>query len=182
MRATVSYGGSWSVAVRRVTIPAQDPESGEVVRYKAFVDHPGAVAVVPLRRAEFGYEVVMVRQYRMTLERDILEIPAGTREKDEPFLDCARRELREETGLAADSFLPLGEIWPAPGISNERMALYLAFGLYPDPLPADEDEQITLETHALAELVPAALDGRLEDGKSVVALLRAAHYLENNLL
>lgn len=182
MKANVDHSGGWRLSVRRVAITAQEPGTEQVVQYKPFVDHPGAVAVVPLQRTDSGYDVVMVRQYRMTLERIILEIPAGTREPDEPFLDCARRELREETGMAAETLLPLGEIWPAPGISNERMALYLAFGLYPDPLPADDDEQITLETHALSELVPAALDGRLEDGKSVVALLRTAHYLEANAL
>jgi len=92
-------------------------------------------------------------------------------------LQCAQRELREETGFRAAEMTPLGEIWPAPGFTDERMALFLATGLTPDPLPMDIDEDIVVETWPLAELAAMAIDGRLEDAKSVVSVLRAVHHL-----
>jgi ADP-ribose pyrophosphatase len=149
---------------------------------RGFIDHPGAVVVVPLLPGDngdgaHGPRVLMLRQYRPALERTILELPAGTREGDEPWLTCAQRELREETGQRAASFVALGEVWAAPGLTNERMALFLAEGLASDPLPMDMDEEIAVEEWPLAELVAMALDGQLEDAKSVVAILRAARHL-----
>ena len=141
------------------------------------IEHPGAVVLVPLRLGGSGPEVLMLRQYRPALGLTILELPAGTREPKEPWLSCALREWREETGFRAESMTALGEIWPAPGLSDERMALFLAEGLSADPLPMDVDEEIVVEVWPLAELVVMALDGRLEDGKSVAAILRAAHHL-----
>jgi ADP-ribose pyrophosphatase len=123
----------------------------------------------------------MLRQHRPALGQTILELPAGTREPDEPWLSCAQRELQEETGYRAETFTPLGAIWPAPGLSNERMALFLATGLTADPLPMDVDEEIGVEAWPLDELVEMALDGRLEDGKSAIAVLRAARYLRREV-
>lgn len=172
----VIWDDKWRVRVHDVALP-----DGRTVE-KATVDHPGAVVIIPLKPAAQGYDVLMLRQYRLALDRVILELPAGTREGNEPWLTCAQRELREETGYAAESFVPLGEVWPAPGLSNERMALFMATGLYPSPLPKDEDESISLTTQPLVELVAAALDGQLEDAKSVIAVLRAAHFLERGSL
>ncbi len=145
---------------------------------RAVIDHPGAVVLAPLVTTESGAPaLLMVRQYRLALGTTLFELPAGTRDPGEPWLQCAQRELREETGFRAAEMTPLGEIWPAPGFTNERMALFLATGLTPDPLPMDIDEDIVVETWPLAELAAMAIDGRLEDAKSVVAILRAAHHL-----
>jgi ADP-ribose pyrophosphatase len=168
----IAWEGKWRVRVDSVRLPG-----GEVLE-RGLIEHPGAVVLLPLLpRAAGGYDVLILRQYRPALRRTILELPAGTREPDEPWLACAQRELQEETGHRAATFTPLGEIWPAPGISDERMALFMATGLAADPLPMDIDEEIVVETWALADLVEMALDGRLEDGKSVVAVLRAARHL-----
>ena len=144
------------------------------------IDHPGAVVLVPLLMAEadHGPRVLMLRQYRPALGQTILELPAGTREAGEPWLLCAQRELQEETGYRAESLEPLGEVWAAPGLSNERMALFLATNLTADPLPMDVDEEIAVEVWPLRELAAMALDGRLEDAKSAVAVLRAARHLQ----
>ena len=142
------------------------------------IDHPGAVVIVPLLPGDGGPQVLMLRQYRPALDLTILELPAGTREPDEPWLLCAQRELREETGQRAATFTALGEVWAAPGLTNERMAVFLAEGLSGDPLPMDEDEQIAVEPWPLAELAVMALDGRLDDAKSVVGILRAARHLD----
>ena len=159
-------GRSWRLRVDSLLRPDGGLEE------KGYVEHPGAVVLVPLQ----GDQVIMLRQYRAAVGETILELPAGTRGWDEDWLACAQRELREETGYRADRFVSLGQVWPAPGFSSERMAIFLATGLTPDPLPQDFDEQITLQTIPLDELVTMALDGRLQDAKSIAALLRTAHY------
>lgn len=144
------------------------------VAEKGYIDHPGSVLIVPL----LSDQVLMLKQYRLALNRPILELPAGTREQDEDWLTCARRELREETGYRAENWTSLGYVWPAPGLTNELMALYLATALEPSPLPADTDEHIEVQPMSLDRLVKEALDGRLQDAKSVVGILRTAAYLE----
>lgn len=161
-------GSSWRLRVREIGRPDGSLEK------QGYVEHPGAVALVPIR--EEG-TVLMLRQYRPAVGQAILELPAGTRGWEEPWLACAQRELREETGYRAATFTPLGEVWPAPGYSTEVLALYLATGLSRAPLAADFDEVIALEPLPLAELVAMARDGRLQDGKSVAGILRAASYL-----
>jgi ADP-ribose pyrophosphatase len=147
-----------------------------VIVERGYIEHPGAVVLVPL----LGDKVLMLRQYRWTVDETVLELPAGTRGWDEEWLVCAQRELREETGYRAEQFISLGEVWAAPGVSDERMALFLATGLTPAPLAADFDEVIKVEPVALEELVVMALDGRLEDAKSVVGVLRAAEYVKRD--
>jgi ADP-ribose pyrophosphatase len=122
-------------------------------------------------------QVLMLRQYRLALGETILELPAGTRHDDESWLDCAQRELREETGFRAGQLISLGEVWPAPGVTNELMAVYLAADLTPGPLAADADEQIEVQPLPMATLLPMALNGQLQDAKSVVGILRAAAHL-----
>jgi ADP-ribose pyrophosphatase len=124
-----------------------------------------------------GENVRILRQYRIALKSTILELPAGTKEPEEDWLVCARRELREETGYRADQWTSLGKVWPAPGITNEVMAVYLARELSPAPLPPDADEEIEVVTYPFADLAAMALNGDLQDAKSVVAILRAAAYL-----
>jgi ADP-ribose pyrophosphatase len=148
--------------------------TNDTILERGIIDHPGSVVVVPMQ----GEEVLILRQYRLSLNETILELPAGTREPDEEWLACARRELQEETGHRAENWIPLGHVWPAPGLTNEEMAIYLASSLSPAPLPADADEEIEVEKMPLRELAKMALDGRLMDAKSVVALLRAAAYLD----
>ena len=161
-------GPSWRLHVRTLHRP-----DGSTVE-KGLIEHPGAVVLVPLTEAG---QVLMLRQLRPSLGRSILELPAGTRGWDEAWPACAQRELREETGYRAETLTPLGEVWPAPGYSDEVMAFYLAQGLSSAPLAADFDEVIELEPTPLQRLVAMALDGRLQDGKSIVGVLRAAAYL-----
>ena len=162
-------GSSWRLRVDEWQTP--EGQSYE----KGVVEHPGSVVVLPLA----GEEVIMLQQYRHSLGQTILELPAGTRHWDEDWLPCAQRELREETGYRAETFISLGQVWAAPGLSNEVMHLFLASNLSPDPLPADADEMITLQPMPLTELVNMALDGRLADAKSVVTILRAATHLKD---
>jgi ADP-ribose pyrophosphatase len=164
-------GDGWRLRLDTLQLP-----NGRTLE-KAAVEHPGAVVLVPLRPSANGLDVLMLRQYRHVLDQVILELPAGTRGWDEDWLVCAQRELREETGHRAEKFTPLGQLWPAPGISDELMQLYLAEDLTPAPLPGDEDEMIEVIPMSLAKLVEMAWNGRLQDAKSVVGILRTAHYL-----
>lgn len=144
------------------------------------MDHPGSVVLVPLRPLPDDYELLMLRQFRHALDQTILELPAGTRGWQEDWLVCAQRELREETGYRAEKFTDMGEIWPAPGLSNERMHLYMALGLSPDPLTGDPDEQIEVTPMLLSDLVRMAYDGRIRDAKSIVGILKTAAFLQTS--
>ncbi|WP_420640830.1 NUDIX hydrolase [Candidatus Leptofilum sp.] len=166
---------SWRLRLDTLRLP-----NGRTIQ-KAAVEHPGAVVLVPVRPSNSGYEILMLRQYRHVLNQTILELPAGTRGWDEDWLVCAQRELREETGHRAQKFTPLGQIWPAPGISDELMQLYLAENLSRAPLPGDEDELIELVPMLLDELVAMCWDGRLQDAKSIIGILRTARYLNQPL-
>lgn len=169
LQSRIVWEGKWRVRVDTFRL------AGGALYERGAIEHPGAVVLVPLLPPlddDSDIQVLMLRQYRPALNKTILELPAGTRDPDERWLDCAQRELQEETGYRAESFAPLGEIWPAPGLTDERMAIFLATGLSADPLPMDVDEEIAVEPWPLDELAAMALDGRLEDGKSVIGILR----------
>lgn len=163
----VWQGESWCLREYSLALP------GHTAVTRGIVEHPGSVVLVPVRPSDHGLEVLMIRQYRLALKQTILELPAGTRGHEEDWDACAQRELREETGYRAGQLLALGDIWPAPGFSDERMRLYLAQDLHPAPLPGDVDEAIEVTPHLLADLWQMAQDGRLQDAKSVIGVLRA---------
>jgi len=119
-----------------------------------------------------------VRQYRHAAGLDLLELPAGTRDEDEDPEVCARREIREETGMAAGKLEHLGGFYLAPGYSTEYMHVYLATDLHHDPLEADADEFLSLEAVPLAEALARAARGEIPDAKSLAALLIAQRRLE----
>jgi ADP-ribose pyrophosphatase len=162
---------SWHLYVTERTLP------GGTRHESVYIDHPGSVVLVPWQESDQGQEVLMLRQYRHSLRDSILELPAGTREWGEDLLVCAQRELREETGFSAKEFISLGHCWPAPGITNEVMNLYLAKGLQYDPLQKDLDEEIEVITYNFDDLFAMAIGGRLQDAKSVVGIIRTASYL-----
>jgi len=161
-RRHIWQGPSWSLQEVNLSYP-----DGATVR-RGLVQHPGSVLLIPL----LDERVLMIRQFRLALGQDLLELPAGTRHPDETYAQCAQRELREETGYRAGTLTPLGYLWLAPGISNERMEIFLAEALEPDPLPGDRDETIRVETFAPRDVGRLALAGELPDAKSALGILR----------
>ncbi|MDG1989588.1 MAG: NUDIX hydrolase [Acidimicrobiales bacterium] len=143
--------------------------AGEVME-RDVVHHPGAVAVVALD----GDEVVLVRQYRPVLEREMLELPAGKLDvpgEDRPT--AARRELVEEAGLDAVDLIELGSFHNSIGFSDEATTIYLATELVPaTPLAASiEEEYLTVERVGLDEIEGLIGDGTITDAKTILGLL-----------
>jgi ADP-ribose pyrophosphatase len=134
------------------------------------IAHPGAVAVIPLH--DDG-TVVLIRQFRQAAGQVLLEIPAGTLEPGEAPEECARRELAEETGLAAEDMLPLFASYLAPGYSSELLHVFLARGLRPAEGTPDADENIQRAVMPLAEAVRWILAGEIHDAKTICGLLLA---------
>ena len=112
---------------------------------------------------------------------DLLELPAGTLDDDEAPEVCAAREIREETGMAAGKLVELGAFYLAPGYSTEYMHVFLATDLSEDPLEADDDEFLSVESVPLAEAIRMAERGEMPDAKSLAALLMARSHLEKML-
>lgn len=152
-----------------VTLPNGKPAGREVIR------HVGAVAVVPL--TDDG-KVIVERQYRYPLDMVITEIPAGKLDsKEENRLEAAKRELREETGITADEWIEMGIYYPAAAYTDEKITLYLAKGLHFGAQELDEDEFINIEAVPLKTLVEEVMEGKITDGKTQVAILKAEKML-----
>jgi ADP-ribose pyrophosphatase len=132
------------------------------------VVHPGSVVILPL--LDDG-RIVMIKNTRFTVGRTLWELPAGTRDGDEPPRECAVRELEEETGYRAKELTPLLEFYPAPGISNERMHAFVATGLSPSRQSLDATEQIEVFPLAREEVLRMVRAGQIEDAKSLSVLL-----------
>ena len=160
--------------VRRDTIRVNKP-TGPVEATREIAELPSAVTVVPVN-AEGN--MLLVRQYRWAAEVSLLEAPAGMLETGEAPEHGAHRELREETGYAADSLELLGGFWMAPGYSTEYMYVYLATDLRHDPLPADEDEVIETEAVPWDDIPRVIREGAVQDAKSVAAL-QMAYFLRD---
>jgi len=133
----------------------------------SIVDHPGAVAIVPVHD---NGDVVLLRQFRYAAGGEIWEIPAGTREPGEPPARTARRELAEETGLRARRWTRLGEFFTAPGFCTERMTVYLARGLEPAEAEGDPDEILRPRRVPFREALRMAERGLIRDAKTIAGL------------
>ena len=137
---------------------------GKEVKREVLV-HPGAAVFIPKLDAD---RVLLVRQYRHAAERVLWEFPAGTLEPEESTEECARRELREETGYEAKTFKPILAFYPSPGVSQEKMFLFVAEGLkLVDPVPM-EAEEIHVETRNIKDLKQMVDRGEIIDAKTII--------------
>lgn len=151
------------VRLDQITLPDGKPASREVAY------HPGGVAVLPLH--DDG-TVTVVRQYRYPFGEIITEIPAGKLDKGEGHRICALRELEEETGYVPTTLTYLGATLASPGFTDERLHMYLAQGLIPGDSHPDEDEFLERDRVPFADLFADVMSGKIEDGKTVAAVLK----------
>jgi ADP-ribose pyrophosphatase len=154
--------------LEEVTLPNQATVTLEMIR------HPGAAAVVAVDDARL---VTLIHQFRHAAGGFIWEIPAGKLDAGEQPAHCAARELREEAGLAAAEFIPLGSILTAPGFCDERIHLFLARQLTAVPQQLDDDEVLSVSHLPLAHAIEMIRTGEIQDAKSIAGLHQAAAYL-----
>src|SRR5512139_447474 len=160
--------------VRRDTLKTPDGRETKL----EIIEHGGSVVLVPL---DHEGNVLFVRHYRHATGKEILELPAGTRNGEEPYEDCAAREIREETGMEAGRLQKVGEFYLAPGYSSEFMAVFLATDLKHNPLDADEDEFLQVEMVPVKDVSALFERGDVPDSKSLAAWLLAKPFLERHL-
>lgn len=140
---------------------------------REYLDHPGAVGVLPFLDGE---RIVLVRQYRYPVEEVTLEMPAGKLDRGERPLPCVRRELEEETGYTARKIRRLLDYWPTPAFANEVLHLYVATGLRPGKFAPDDDEFIAPVVMPFSEALDLVRKGKIKDSKTVIGLLAYAAF------
>ncbi len=161
-KKTIRYQGSFlNVYSRQVTLP------NGVCTEIEYIQHPGAVLVIPfLTRSK----LVMLRQYRAVAGAYIYELPAGTLEKGESPLRCAKREIVEETGYRSKKMVKLGCILPVPGYSTEIIHIFKAEALEKKEKNPERDEVIETSVWTRKEIKELFKKGDLIDAKTISAL------------
>lgn len=142
------------------------------IAQRVVAEHPGAAAIVAVNQ---DGRLVMVRQYRHPIGMELLEIPAGKLDADEPPEQCAIRELAEETGLRPAELIELGKIVTAPGFCNEGITLFFARGVPQHGAKAaqDADEFIEIELLEIEQAFSAITAGHIVDAKTICGLMMA---------
>ena len=131
------------------------------------VVHPGAVVILPILDAR---RIVMIRNFRHTVEQELWELPAGTAEPNEAPIETARRELEEEAGYRAGTMTPLTEFFTSPGVLTERMFAFVATELQPVGQRLEVGERIVAEIVELNRARTWLTNGELRDGKTIAVL------------
>lgn len=156
------------------TVRFPDGSIGEL----EMVRHPGASAVVPFLsdpRSE-DPQVLLIRQYRYAANGYLFEIPAGRLDPGEDPLDCAARELKEETGCTAEKLDYLLTMYTTPGFTDEKIHLYMATGLVAGETKHEADEFLELRPVLLSRALEMIEAGEIQDGKTALGLLFAAGF------
>ena len=143
------------------------------------VRHPGASAVVPFLTDPHGSDpqILLIKQFRHAADAFIYEIPAGKLEGGEPPIECAHRELREETGCTAETMEHVYTLYTTPGFTDERIHIFMASGLVRGEMKHEKDEFMTVETVTLSRALELVKTGELSDAKTALALLYVAGFL-----
>jgi ADP-ribose pyrophosphatase len=166
---TIFEGKLVRLLVDQVRLPNGKTAKREIVK------HPGAVAVLAITAED---KLVLVRQFRKPLEKTILEIPAGKLEPEEDPVDCAARELEEETGYKAEKLEHIVSFYTSPGFADEYLHLYEATGLKEGEVHPDQDEFVERVELTLDECFDRIKTGEISDAKTVMAV----YYWQNQVL
>ncbi|MFH1650710.1 MAG: NUDIX hydrolase [Chloroflexota bacterium] len=161
-RRTVFRGQMVNLHVDTVVKPDGSRATREIV------EHADCVAIIAVDK---NGEILLVKQYRQPAGKELLEIPAGGIEPGEAPEDAVRREMQEETGFFPGEVKRLGGFYSAPGYATEYLGLYLARGLTPRPLVAEDTDEIAVVRVKSAEVPGLIQSGRIEDAKSIAGLL-----------
>jgi ADP-ribose pyrophosphatase len=151
----------------RVAIDTQTTADGQTIR-RDMILHPGAVVILPVLDRD---RVVLLRNHRFVIGETLWEVPAGTREPNEPLEECAKRELLEETGYTAAKWRSLGYLYASPGVMDEKLHLFVAEELTPGPAQPEADEQLEPVTVRFDEAIRMCLAGEIKDAKTITSLL-----------
>ena len=170
-RTTLHRARAFSLVAENVTL-----DTGVTTDIE-YIHHPGATAIIPMLDRT---RVILIKQYRHALRKDIWEIPAGTLDPRESVTTCAQRELIEETGYSAERWHDIGSITPVPGYSDERIHVYLAGDLRPAERNLDEDEIIIVHEVEFEEALNMIRCGDIQDAKSIAGLFLASEWLKAN--
>lgn len=168
----IASGGMLTVKRDQVRLPNGHTSQRE------YVVHPGAVVVVPLLP---NGHVVLEKQFRYPLHQVFIELPAGKIDAGEDILVTGQRELLEETGYSATDWVKLGHQHPCIGYSNEVIHIYLARDLTAGEHQRDEDESLEVFELGFDECLQMVQNGKITDGKTIVALFLAEKYLQKTL-
>jgi ADP-ribose pyrophosphatase len=160
----VIYDG---VKVRLEVHHLEDEDTGKRHKREVVV-HPGAVVVLAI---DDQGRVLLIRNRRYAIDQILVELPAGTLEKKEDPMNCAGRELLEETGYLARRLKPIGSYFTSPGILTEKMYAFAAYDLQKKQTALEEGEEIELEPTPMDEALRMIADGRIQDGKTIATLL-----------
>jgi len=149
-------------------------DNGEVA-IREYIRHSGGVAIVPV----IDGNVILIRQFRISIERELIELPAGRLELNENPMDCAARELEEEIGYRANKLIPIASYFASVGNSNERMYLFLALDLEKTERHMESDERIREIVMPLETVKEKLAKQEFEDSKTIIGLREALAYLES---
>ncbi|WP_394126015.1 NUDIX hydrolase [Vibrio hepatarius] len=135
------------------------------------ISHPGAAVILPI---DENGNIIVINQFRPSLKKWLLELPAGTLEHGEPALECAHRELEEETGYSAKTMLSLGQVTPLAGFCDEIQHLYVAKDLtLTRRYDCDDDEVIEVISLSIEQLEQKIISGEITDAKTIACLSKA---------
>jgi len=148
-------------------------DTGEVA-VREYIRHSGGVGIVPV----VDGNVILIRQFRISIERELIELPAGRLEPGEDPMACAGRELEEETGYRAGKLIPIASYFASVGNSNERMQLFLALDLEKTERRLESDERIREVVMPLEIVKDKLAKQEFEDSKTIIGLRESLAYLE----
>ena len=161
-KKTVFKGRLLKIVTRKTILP-----NGHVIKLE-LVEHPGAVLIVPFLTK---HKLILLKQFRPVINSYIYELPAGTLEKDERPITCARREIIEETGYASKQLTKLGQIYPVPGYSTEKIIIYKAENLIKKEESCEADEVIKTLVVTKARMKDLFKSEKIVDAKTICALV-----------